>query len=601
MTVSQFSPSFARLIDAACTALLVDPARSYEAICSRRFMVAFSLEKFGQGHYFPQRYEGVESFVAAVEQREPTLVAFGLQLAGAIDPRLALELATSAFDLEPVAPLDKAVKDSALCAVEENAAVAPLALLLDLALAGRIQPPLLEHPELATVAARRAVLARFEELPLDRPYYLTSLQLALFQGLMAASDEPTIDRAIAIWNDPAHSFSERIANAIGPANVTRAFEAMAARAEELADDPAAPAWQRAQSEWAIARLGDANRYAAVVVPRTLARTIITDDDRLAKARDVLSVIAQTVMSGRFPADVRAFADAGAALIEHPKLGVDAKRMLSTLDKKVVRAALDAVGVAIGKTAPKAAPMALPSRLDFVVRYHAGEHEAVWRELGVLGAAVHDPRLRTEALGVARATMERLQRNLERIVGVLGQNHYALAAKKRALPLAKDPEKKLAALEKLAGGPLPLSLRAFYERFDGVSLAEQVDARTDAYTLDPDLGRWDALVVAPLATVTKDLTAQAASNKLLIAELRDPVGFYVAPSVGTKYDPDDDVADDAPARVLADGSGMDGEVIEGARAPIPFVDWLRSYVRRGGFRAMEDEATEAALTAGLEPF
>jgi hypothetical protein len=609
MTVD-FGGPFASAIDQACAILLEDPKRAYESNCERRFMVALSIESFGHGRSFAERYETVSSFVDAVKAREPTLVAFGTQLVASFDAARGVALALPLINVDPETELDKYVRSSCARTVEGSPNEVPLALLLELTFdAKRVQPALLDHPELASPEAQRALLDRFAGLSPRAPYYFTGLFTTLVQRLLEVADGPTIDRAVAIWGDPTHPFARVVGNVAITTGIRPILETMIARADAIAADPAAPEYQTEQTRWALARLAAieparsaelAEHYGRIVSPQ-LDREGLVDDPRVAAAARILTSVQQHIQSGAFPKDAGVVVDAAVALLDHPKLALDARRLLSVFDRQVVRTALERAGRLLPKVPARKGRVNVPDRIDFFERYEAGEHEAVWLELGRLGEAVHDPRLAPAALAVARATMARVQTNLEAIVLVLKKSRYALAAGKKAIAPVKDGEKKLAALAKLVKGPLPHSIVAFYERFDGVSLAEDPNALTDDYTLDGDLGRWDPLVVSAIGTATKDLKAQLLERKAILPELQAPLALYLAPTIGAKYDPSDEFPDDAPARVLLAGAGMDGSVVQAERPTLDFVDWLRLHLSNGGFRAIEDGATRAALTAKWVPF
>ena len=107
-----------------------------------------------------------------------------------------------------------------------------------------------------------------------------------------------------------------------------------------------------------------------------------------------------------------------------------------------------------------AQLRLGSRL---ARYVRGEHVGVWDELYQMGSGVRAPDVLPEAEAIARETMRRVLRN----VGILEEGlkgvgyRFAFPEKVRTLP-PPDSAERLDALEREWGGPLPLSLRAFYE-------------------------------------------------------------------------------------------------------------------------------------------
>lgn len=142
----------------------------------------------------------------------------------------------------------------------------------------------------------------------------------------------------------------------------------------------------------------------------------------------------------------------------------------------------AAKVAPAATAPAAAPApALDdlanADLPFLNRYLAGEHEQVWADLVALGPVALEPKHAADALAVANETMRRVEQNIATIAGRLKAMDYRFVypgsdggffglrkakAHEPHVPPAADVRAKIAELEDLAGGPIPLSLRAFFE-------------------------------------------------------------------------------------------------------------------------------------------
>lgn len=94
------------------------------------------------------------------------------------------------------------------------------------------------------------------------------------------------------------------------------------------------------------------------------------------------------------------------------------------------------------------------------RYLAGEHEKVWKELVELGGMAVDDKHAADALAVAYETMERVKTNVGTLVQRLRTAGYRFQGEPHILP-DKRTWKALKKLQKVAG-PLPLSLRAFYD-------------------------------------------------------------------------------------------------------------------------------------------
>jgi len=126
-------------------------------------------------------------------------------------------------------------------------------------------------------------------------------------------------------------------------------------------------------------------------------------------------------------------------------------------------------------------------LPHLDRYLAGEHEAVWRDLTALEAKVRSPEHAADALAVAYETMHRVDRNAAVLTGRLREMGYSfvepgesgglLGALFGRKPREHDPHVRPGAetwssileLEEAIEGPLPLSLRAFYDVVGEVNL------------------------------------------------------------------------------------------------------------------------------------
>lgn len=109
---------------------------------------------------------------------------------------------------------------------------------------------------------------------------------------------------------------------------------------------------------------------------------------------------------------------------------------------------------------------MPSYLD---RYLAGEHEQVWDELMALGAAVRDEPLYSDALAVARETMRRAKYNVETIVARLKENGYLFAYPDSIYVASGSNVQTLLDEREEKVGPIPISLRAWYEIISEVYL------------------------------------------------------------------------------------------------------------------------------------
>src|SRR5260221_577375 len=117
--------------------------------------------------------------------------------------------------------------------------------------------------------------------------------------------------------------------------------------------------------------------------------------------------------------------------------------------------------------------------SYVERYRAGLHEPVWNELIALEAAILEEPLRADALETTREVMVRLRRSLERLGRGLEQQKVQFGTYPDGETLSvyegplcpPDPhiDEKLAELERVVGGPIPLSLLGFWKWVGTVNL------------------------------------------------------------------------------------------------------------------------------------
>jgi hypothetical protein len=112
------------------------------------------------------------------------------------------------------------------------------------------------------------------------------------------------------------------------------------------------------------------------------------------------------------------------------------------------------------------------------RYLDGEYEAVWEELVAGVDRFRQPILQTDALAVARETMHRVRHNLEALVARLTEQSYDFTKytdgsicdwPKTFLETVKPEVAEILAEIEAITGPLPLSLRVFWEVVGGVDL------------------------------------------------------------------------------------------------------------------------------------
>jgi hypothetical protein len=116
-------------------------------------------------------------------------------------------------------------------------------------------------------------------------------------------------------------------------------------------------------------------------------------------------------------------------------------------------------------------------MTYFQRYSNGDCAAVWAELVALGSSVRHADLFADAHSVAQATMERVAGNIDILVGRLGADGYEFGVYPDGTPssasfgFVRPDASSRRHLEELenAAGPIPISLRTFWEVVGSVSL------------------------------------------------------------------------------------------------------------------------------------
>jgi hypothetical protein len=146
---------------------------------------------------------------------------------------------------------------------------------------------------------------------------------------------------------------------------------------------------------------------------------------------------------------------------------------------------------------------------FLDRYLAGDACGVWTDLLTLGPAVRSSSYAEDAHAVARETMVRVRRNLDVIHARLLQLGYRFHEPDAAVvPPPAATGTLLEEIEHLLG-PLPLSLRVFYEVVGSVDLRQSIDQITrkawPERAREPELSRlgdYDPMQVFPIQDLHK---------------------------------------------------------------------------------------------------
>ncbi|WP_327009659.1 hypothetical protein OHA72_21985 [Dactylosporangium sp. NBC_01737] len=221
-------------------------------------------------------------------------------------------------------------------------------------------------------------------------------------------------------------------------------------------------------------------------------------------------------------------------------------------------------------------------MSFLQRYLRGEHEQVWADLRELGPSVRGEEVFEDAHGVAVETMRRVRSNVEAVRRRLDDAGYRFKEPDRVhVPPPADAGDQLDNFEQ-RHGPLPLSLRAFYEVVGTVDFRqswEQLvgwnERKRRAVPTEPIeyLGEYDPLMVEPLNCKRAAWQADFGKRSWFLAPDECHKANY---SGGDHYEvllPDDSADFRIYGMVMSDQSPF-GE---------HFVEYLRETFRGGGFR------------------
>lgn len=247
-----------------------------------------------------------------------------------------------------------------------------------------------------------------------------------------------------------------------------------------------------------------------------------------------------------------------------------------------------------------------SALPHLDRYLAGEHEAVWKDLLALGEKALGDDHAADALAVAYETMHRVNRNLctiaERLT-TLGYRFvypgsdggfFGLRKPKAHLPHVPpraDVCATIAEVEAVAGGPIPLSLRAFFE------VVGEVNFNGDHPSLAP---KGSQFAPDPLMVCSAD-DALAMLDSFDRDE-DDPLLIEFAPDALHKAN----ISGGAPYSIELPNPAADAQV-EDEPHDVTFVEYLRIAVLGwGGFPGWENGGSAIPaelneLRRDLEPF
>jgi hypothetical protein len=237
-------------------------------------------------------------------------------------------------------------------------------------------------------------------------------------------------------------------------------------------------------------------------------------------------------------------------------------------------------------------------MNFLDRYLAGEQAEVWSDLMALGHEARNSSHFPHAYAVAKETMHRVRQNVENLVARLHAIGYEFADPQAVhVPAATDVRPRIASIEETLG-PLPLSLRAFYEvvgsvdftQADGQLVRHHRPERATATELEL-LGEEDPLVVDPIWRLEEEFARERTRwGRLYFCFAPDE--FHKAGySGGENY------------HVWLPDPYADFEIVGMYGIEEPFVAYLRATFAHGGFRGRvkvleEDESKCRKVASSL---
>lgn len=235
---------------------------------------------------------------------------------------------------------------------------------------------------------------------------------------------------------------------------------------------------------------------------------------------------------------------------------------------------------------------------YLERYLHGEREVVWAELTALGPLVREEPLYTDAVAVARETMRRARHNIELLVARLTELNYRfdlLEEPPDAEPWDPPTPQDLAALDAAEQqyGPLPISVRLWYEEVGSISLIGAHptlnyygelgwEAFQHAPTTDP-------LFVAPFEPLEDGLTERYGNDRYPV--LQQVYALAIAPDMVSKAGE----SGGRPTYLYFPNPVMDVPLVTLDWPGMLFVNYLRLSFTWGGFAgfSIQPDAAQAA--------
>lgn len=231
-------------------------------------------------------------------------------------------------------------------------------------------------------------------------------------------------------------------------------------------------------------------------------------------------------------------------------------------------------------------------MPYLQRYQSGEREEVWAELQSMGERILEVGIKDDAWAVACETMRRARVNVETIYARLNAQGYVFEEQDWAwIPAAPTDVDTVRNIESLVG-PMPLSLRAWYEIVGSVWWTGRHPAWE---SFGPDT---DALVVTPVGHILDECNEWLEDHEERYEEYSQFFHVQISPDRLHKAN----ISGGPPYAIACGTPCADAQVKEESRR-IHFVPYLRICFQHGGFPGLDgymDAENEVLknLTQGL---
>lgn len=264
------------------------------------------------------------------------------------------------------------------------------------------------------------------------------------------------------------------------------------------------------------------------------------------------------------------------LRSHPLVGEAARHVLRYQPQDRVVRALAREPVPPPAVHPKPRPAQ-----DWLQRYRAGEHGAVWEELAALGP-IMEPAIRDAVERVADETMRRVATAMSELARRLGSLGYPLQPQP-----GPDPEiqARLEGLGEVAGGPVPISLAAFWRIVGGVDLApiENADLPDWMPSEQTWLEKLDPVVIEPLREAWYSVEEWQEDLAENLAEVVGPLEISIAPDRLHKVN----ISGGPPYAIRLPDASADPRIRWLEEEP-QLIHYLRRAVQGGGFAGVSPD-------------